>query len=335
MPTFDEASAAIPATSPGPTPVIVDCDPGVDDALALALAAASPELELRAVTTVRGNVPLPLTTRNALAVLRVLDRDDVPVAAGAADAYLRPSPPHPPLHGANGLGDVEVEPADRRACREHAVELMATALRGSAPRTVTIAAIGPLTNLALLFGLYPELASRVRRVVAMGGAVGPGNVTPVAEFNVWADPEAAHRVLSIPDLEVQLVPLDVTNRATLDARAVDRLGAHSPRGRVLADFIRGYGDLGPDGWRLHDALVIAALVDPSLIASRPAFIEVDTSSGLGRAQTICAFDMPIEGWGGHGFPVQQPEIPGRLRVALEIDVPRFQDLLCSRLLAAG
>lgn len=323
-----------PELATSKTPLVIDCDPGVDDAISLALAVGSPELDLRAVTTVAGNVALEHTTANALRVLQLLGRDDVPVAAGARRALVRRPVPHPPVHGDNGLGGVRVEATREDARPEHAVALIAAVLRDAAPRSVTIAAIGPLTNIALLLSLHPELAGRIDRLVIMGGAIGPGNVTPVAEFNIWADPEAAHRVLTAQDVDICLVGLDVTRRATVDEPMLAALRARSHRGSLLASMIDGYGDGGPDGWRMHDALALGAIVDPSLLETRPAFVAVDTGSGLGRAQTLCAFDMPLEGWGGHGFPVQVPAIPPRLQVAVDLDVGRFRELLADRVAVA-
>jgi pyrimidine-specific ribonucleoside hydrolase len=302
---------------------VIDSDPGIDDAVALALAVGSPELDLLGVTTVAGNVPLELTTGNALRLLAAFGRDDVPVAAGAARGLVRTKAPHAFIHGRNGLGDVDVPPARRRPNPEHAVEFLATVLRGAEPRSVTIAAIGPLTNIALLVALHPELTDRIDRVVVMGASTRRGNVTPAAEYNVWADPEAAQRVLAESDLEICLVELEITRRATLGTSGRATLREGSARGALLADMIDGYADRSGGGRPLHDVVALAAIVDPALIETRPASIKVDTGSGSERAKTIFAFD-------GSGADAS----PARVQVAVDLDVPRLREMLFTRVAAA-
>jgi pyrimidine-specific ribonucleoside hydrolase len=308
-----------------PMPVVVDCDPGIDDAVALAMALASPELDVLAVTTVRGNAPLEVTTRNALALLHAFGRPDIPVAPGAVRALVRPAGVHPKLHGGNGLGGVEIAESPAAAA-EHAIEVLAGVLGPAAPASVTIAALGPLTNIALLLNRHPELADRIDRVVAMGGTVGSGNISAVAEFNVWADPEGAHRVLTEPAFDVVLVGLDVTYSATVDEPLLDVMRAGSPRGALLAAMIAGYGDHGPDGWRMHDALIIGALADPSMIATRRATIDVETGTGLSRGQTVCTFDEHF--YDTDGAPAPRGVV--RSQVAVSMDPDGFRSMLLSR-----
>src|SRR5438876_3998340 len=175
------------------TRFILDCDPGHDDAIALLLALGSPELELLGVTTVSGNQTLEKTTANAIRVLDHVGRTDVPVAAGAPRPLVRERQTAGEVHGETGLDGPDLPAASRDADRLHAIDWMARAITAAA-EPVTLVPTGPLTNIALLLARYPELESRVERIVLMGGAIGEGNVTPAAEFNIWVDPEAAHRV---------------------------------------------------------------------------------------------------------------------------------------------
>jgi inosine-uridine nucleoside N-ribohydrolase len=196
---------------------VIDTDPGVDDAIALLVAAASPEVELRAVTTVFGNVSVSQTTENALRILALAGADHIPVATGADRPLVHPQPHRAAhVHGANGLGGVELPSAQRLAEGTPAVRLLADLLHGSS-EPVTVCAVGPLTNLALLVATDPAAAARIERLVVMGGAYGSGNVTPTAEFNVWSDPEAAQRVLT-SGLPITVVGLDVTRPTAMDAR---------------------------------------------------------------------------------------------------------------------
>lgn len=312
------------------TPLVIDCDPGIDDAVALALAVESPEVDLRAVTAVAGNAPVELTTPNAARLLAAFGRPDVPVAAGAARALVRvgwhglASP-----HGDNGLGGVQLDIEAAPVQPGHAIDALATLLRAAAPRSVTIAAIGPLTNIALLLALYPDCAGRIERLVVMGGSTSKGNITAVAEFNVWTDPEAAQRVLADSELPICLVGLDVTRRATVDHQILRALSAQSTQGDLLARMIRGYGDRTPDGWPLHDVLAVASVIDPSLVTTRPATVEVDTGLGPGRGRTVCRFldDSPSPPRRRPGAAVTVCD------VAVDVDVEAFRALVLAR--AAG
>ena len=193
------------------TAMIHDCDPGHDDALALMLALGSPELEVLGVTTVSGNQTLEKTTANAIRVLDHLGCEHLPVAPGAGRPLVRERALAPEVHGDSGLDGPALPPPSRAPLADHAIDWIAATLREQ-PRPVTLVPTGPLTNVALLLARHPEVEAGIERVVLMGGAIGEGNVTPAAEFNIWADPEAARRVFT-STLEVTMVGLDVTHRA--------------------------------------------------------------------------------------------------------------------------
>ena len=268
-------------------PLIVDTDPGVDDAYALALAAHAPEVDLRAVTAVFGNVDLPTTTTNARRLLGMLGRGDVPLGVGADRPLIHPTTRRAAdVHGDDGLGGVAErfgplgpEPAGR------ALDVIARVLETSA-EPVVLAAIGPLTDVALLLATRPDLAERIGRLVVMGGSVGVGgNVSPAAEFNVWSDPEAARRVLVEERVPTTLVPLDLTHEVTVDRAWLDALAASGPVGEALAAtrdvYARGEA-LGEDRVPIHDAVALLEAIVPGTLATVPLEVEVDTSLGPGR-----------------------------------------------------
>ncbi len=271
-------------------PVIIDCDPGIDDALAILLAVASSELDLRAITTVAGNVPLSRTTANALRVLDLARRVDLPVAAGAD----RPLVHVPPLdsaetHGETGLDGSGLPDPARGIVAEHAVDLIAR-LALAEPGTITLVAVGPLTNVALLAALRPDAYRALRRIVVMGGASNGGNMSPYAEFNVWFDPESAQRVLDSGH-DVTLIGLDVTRRATLHAADIDELERLPVLGPPVAGMLRFYMRKHVDWYGeevvfQHDALAVAALIDPAVVNLVHCHVEVDTGMGPARGATL-------------------------------------------------
>jgi inosine-uridine nucleoside N-ribohydrolase len=301
--------------------IIHDCDPGHDDAIALLLALASPEVELLGVTTVAGNHTLARTTANAIRVLDHLGRTRVPVAAGADRPLVRAPHVAREVHGESGLDGPQLPPPAREPEPTHAIDWIAQALRGRAD-PVTLVATGPLTNIALLLAHHPELAPRIERVVLMGGAIGLGNVTPAAEFNVWADPEAAQRVLS-SGLDVTMVGLDVTHRALMTPAHADRLAAAGPAGQLVADLYGFYARFHREryGWRgapVHDAVALAHVIDGTLLTTRACGVVVDTGPELSRGRTY------VDPRGAMGW---EPNC----HVAVEIDAERFLELLIERI----
>ena len=272
------------------TPVILDVDPGHDDAIAIMLACGAPELEVRAVTTVAGNVPLEKTTRNALRVLSLIGRGDVPVGVGAEAPLARPLHTAENIHGESGLDGLELAEPTFGPDRRGAVRLMADVLEESV-EPVTLVPVGPLTNVATLLEEHPHLRDNVSRIVLMGGSIGPGNTTPAAEFNVYVDPEAASIVFG-SGLPVTMVGLDVTREATAGPEEVRRLRDLGRVGEVAAELatfststykmVYGFGD--PP---IHDAVAVAAVIEPEILETRPMRVEVECRSELTRGETVC------------------------------------------------
>jgi inosine-uridine nucleoside N-ribohydrolase len=295
------------------TPILLDCDPGHDDAIALLLAVASPELELLGVTTVAGNQTVEKTTANAIRVLELVG-SDVPVAAGAGRPLVREPYVAAYVHGETGLDGPDLPPARREPVDQHAVDFLAERIDGA-----TLVATGPLTNVALL--LAREEASP-ERIVLMGGAIAEGNVTPAAEFNIWADPEAAARVFS-SGLDVTMVGLDVTHQALLTDEHAAGLRENGRVGSVVADLLDFYGTFHKqvydfEGSPIHDAVAVAQVIRPDLLELRELNVEIDRESELCRGRTV------VDVWKRTGREANA-------RVAVGIDAPGFIELLLERL----
>jgi len=308
-----------------PTPIIIDCDPGHDDAFALLLAVASPEVELIGVTTVAGNQTLEKTTANALKVLELAGRGDVPVAAGAADPLVRVRDVAAHVHGESGLDGPDLPAPAASPVDRHAVQFMADLIRKHGGK-VTLVPTGPLTNVALLLALEPD--ARPERIVLMGGSIGEGNRTPAAEFNIWADPEAAQRVFA-SGIDVTMIGLDVTHQALVDAADADALRGVGNVGRIAAELLdfyglwhrRSYPDLA--GSPLHDPVCVAHIIDPRLVEVRRAFVEVDCGWGQGRGRTNVD-------WRG-----RLDRHPANATVGVGIDRPGFVRLITERIASLG
>jgi pyrimidine-specific ribonucleoside hydrolase len=306
-------------------PIILDCDPGHDDALALMLALASPEVDLLGVTTVAGNQTLQLTTANALNVLDFLEHGEVPVVAGASRPLVRELRVANDVHGESGLEGAELPTASVKPRAAHAVDWIAETVLSSV-EPVTVVATGPLTNLGLLLARYPEVERHVAEIVMMGGAIGEGNVTPAAEFNVWADPEAAHRVIS-SKMRVTMVNLDVTHRALITQADLDALATAGRAGRLVADLYSFYlpYHVRRYGWRgapAHDAMAMAHVIDGGVLATQHLGVIVDTGAEPARGRTY------VDRWGRAGW---EPNA----HVATEVDSDRFLSLLLERIASLG
>jgi len=303
------------------TPILIDCDPGHDDAIALLLALASPELELLGVTTVAGNQTLEKTTTNALRVLEFVGRGDIPVAAGADRPLMRDPFVAAYVHGDTGLDGPELPPPSGSTVPEHAVDFLAERATG-AGRPATLVAIGPLTNVALLLARHPDAAGRLERIVLMGGAIGEGNVTPSAEFNIWADPEAAARVFA-SGLDVTMIGLDVTHKALMTREHAERLRGAGRTGRMVAelfDFFNRFHEEKYDfeGSPVHDAVAVAQVFRRELVQTVERRVAIDCASELCRGRTV------VDLRGGRG---NEPNA----HVGVGIDGDAFLELLLDRL----
>jgi inosine-uridine nucleoside N-ribohydrolase len=295
--------------------LILDCDPGHDDAIALLLALASPEARLAGVTTVAGNQTLEKTTANALRVLEFVGRADVTVAAGAARPLVRERHVAANVHGESGLDGPDLPPPTGAPLAQHAVEFLAENVAGR-----TLVATGPLTNVGLLLSLHP--GARPERIVLMGGAIGEGNTTPAAEFNIWADPEAARLVFE-SGIDVTMVGLDVTHRAIVTPVVAEELRGAGRAGKLVAEIVdfysrfhrERYPELG--GSPMHDPVALAYALRPELLEVREARIEVDCAWGQGRGRTNVDFR-------GRGDAVNAT-------VAVGIDSEAFIRLLVERI----
>jgi len=306
-----------------PTPIVLDCDPGHDDAIALLLALASPEVELLGVTTTHGNQTLEKTTANAIRVLELVGRADVPVAAGADRPLVRDLAVAGHVHGESGLDGPTLPPAVHRPIGPPAVDFIVEQLVSS-PHPVTLVPTGPLTNIARV--LDATGGENIERIVLMGGSIAEGNITPAAEFNIWADPEAAQRVFR-SGLDVTMIGLDVTHRALLTPAIAERLRATGATGAFVAElaaFFSGYHreTYGWDGAPIHDAVAVAHVVRPGLVRTVQRNVEIEVESELCRGRTV------VDLW-------QRTNRSANADVAVDLDVAGFFELLVERIATLG
>jgi purine nucleosidase len=283
-----------------PKKILLDCDPGLDDALALLLAHGDPNIELVGVTTVGGNVGLPRTTRNALALREYLHFEKVPVAAGAGKPLSGETREASHVHGESGLGTAVLPEPALAVDERHAVDFIIETLRAS-PGAIHLVATGPLTNIALALRQEPAIARWVASFTIMGGSFTRGNATPAAEFNIYADPQAAREVFAA-DWQVVMVGLDLTLQAQANGPVVERLGrlgvlAHElilPLATFWATANQSSANNSDwDGQAVHDVCAVAHVVRPDLFSSRPARVEVETTGEFTSGMTVVDFDSPF------------------------------------------
>ena len=306
--------------------LIFDCDPGIDDALAIMLAASSPELRLEAITTVAGNVPVQRATENALKILELLGVEDVPVAVGASKPLRRKLVTAEHFHGPDGLGGVSLPKPRLRPVETYAPDLIVESARRLSGE-LTIVATGPLTNVASALMREPELPKLVRELVIMGGAYsltpyGYGNVTPVSEFNFYVDPDAARVVLEA-GFRARAVGLDVTTdpRASVGPELHRKLKSMGRIGGVIHDMLRNpirrFGV-----FNLHDPMAVAVLVEPSLFEFKPFRVYVETEGTFSRGQSI----VERRPW---------VRVEPNLDVCVSVDGPGFLKLFLDRVVHGG
>jgi purine nucleosidase len=307
-------------------PIILDCDPGHDDMVAIMLAAAHPRIDLLAITTVAGNGTLERTTHNARAVCSLAGIRDVPIAAGAPGPLVGTLRTAAHVHGESGLEGAELADPDVPLAPEHAVDLMTQLLRDAA-EPVTLVPTGPLTNVALLLRKHPELAGRVREIVLMGGSTHVGNVEPLGEFNIHVDPEAADVVFS-SGLPVTMCGLNVTHQALATEEVLERLrGLGTPLADTVVRLLGFFRDRYRDIWGLpappvHDPVAVARVIDPALVRCEEAHVAVELRGTHTRGATVC------DRFGVRGFTPNA-------QVAMELDADGFWELVVAAVARLG
>ena len=328
------------AAAPNLQRIIIDTDPGVDDAIAIFLALRSPELKVEAITPVCGNVPLELTLPNALRLVEIAGRTDIPVAAGASHPLIRRLVTARYAHGNNGLGGVDFPGPTTKPARETANEIISRIIRES-PGEITIVALGPLTNIATVLRSDPEIAGMVRGIALMGGSLSGGNITPSAEFNFYVDPEAA-RIVFDSHIPLTMVGLDVTRKVLLREDHVQQLEAvKNPVSQAVGRIMRATIErlrTGRDApaVAMHDPLTVASLIDPAMLIVRDYYVEIETSGEWSAGESVGYQRAPVR----KSAPLEtsDPEPPEsaqtftpNAKVAMEVDPERFFRLLIPRL----
>ncbi len=347
-------------TAGSPRRVIIDTDPGVDDAIAILLALRSPELKVEAITAVAGNVPLEVTLPNALRLVEIAGRTDIPVAGGAEAPLIRRLITASRAHGENGFGGVEFPEPKTAPVKETASELICRIVQAN-PGEVSIIGLGPLTNIALALRAAPNLSKMIKSFALMGGSLSGGNVTPAAEFNFYVDPEAT-RVVFHSGVPISMVGLDVTRRTHLREEHIAALEAGSNASSIAAGRIlrasmnrlrKRAGSTG-EGIAMHDSLAASVLIDPEILTMQDYFVEIETMGEVTAGETVgyrtFPFlrsapletgmtprfgenkEKPAEAAGGS---VAAQEFHPNAQVALEVDTERFFKLVVGRLTGSG
>jgi len=307
--------------------VILDCDPGHDDAIAILLAAASPAIELEGITVVAGNQTLPKTALNARRVCTVAGIVDVPIVPGADRPLVRDQVVAAEIHGASGLDGPDWPEPTVGLDPRHAADFIVERATAGDGRPLTVVAVGPLTNVALALERQPDIAASIERISIMGGAIGLGNWSPSAEFNIYADPEAAAAVIG-SGIPITLVPLEVTHRALATPEVLARISAlGSPVAEMSVALMRFFTDtyrreFGFEAPAVHDPCAVAAVIDASMVPTRRMNVAVETTSGLNLGRTVC--DV-------HARTGRAPNVD----VGVDLQVGPFWDLVVAALAGYG
>ncbi len=299
-------------------PILIDCDPGHDDMVAIMVAVASPQVKLLGITTVAGNQIGEKTALNACKVATLVGRTDIPIARGCDAPMVRPLRTAPDIHGESGLDGAEIPDPEVKLQREHAVDFLERTLR-EAEQPVTLVPTGPLTNIGMLLRKAPDVASKIQRIVLMGGGIYDSNVTPAAEFNILVDPEAADIVFT-SGVPITMVGLDVTNRAMLgseDFDALERMGGRVSS--IVAPLLRFFAGtyeavFGFYGAPLHDALAVAAAFEPDIVTTKHWYVAVETAGRYTTGQTLADI---------YGVTGNNPNAD----VAMDLNLKRFKELV--------
>ena len=305
-----------------PKRIIIDTDPGVDDALTFLLALASPEIKLEALTTTQGNVTLEKATRNALSVLELAQASHIPVAAGSVLPLVEPLRASAYVHGESGIGNSKLPEPKTNPVQTHAVDYLIKRVLAE-PNEISIFPIGPLTNIAMAIRKEPKFAKAVEELVIMGGAIQEGgNMSPLAEFNIFVDPHAAHIVFHA-GIPITLIPLDVTHQCLLKQEHVNRLmKINSPISRFVRDVLEVYlpssQKMGFEGSALHDPLTLATILAPELLTLKEYYVDVDISGGVSMGKTFADI-----------FNVSKK--PVNMKVAMNVRSVDFVELFLQRI----
>ncbi|MGB9857340.1 MAG: nucleoside hydrolase [Dictyoglomaceae bacterium] len=301
--------------------IILDCDPGHDDMVAIMLAVSHPDIDLLGITTVAGNQVGEKTFQNALKILTLIREYNIPVARGFDKPLLRELTTAPSIHGVSGLDGADLPLSEIKGLEVHAVDFIIDTLKNSKEK-IYLVPTGPLTNIAVALFKEPKIKEKIERIVLMGGAVFDSNITPSAEFNIYVDPESA-KIVFESGVPITMIGLDVTNKALFTFDDIEKLRKGGRISKIVADLLKFFANankefFGFNGAPLHDAVAVAEVIDPTIVKKRKFYVEIETKSELTRGRTVVDYYNVLK---------KEPNV----EVAVEIDLERFKDLIFSAL----